>query len=145
WLIILAAAGGGALALNSGTDNSFSIPGTESQDGLEQLSRSFPQVSGTNAQFIVVAAGGDRVTDDDYREPIEDAVDELADFDDVLAVTSPYDEMIEGMINEGETAAIVQLQFDGQSTDVSDETKDTLTAAVDALSAELPDGSQTKL
>ncbi|MGM7669009.1 MMPL family transporter [Microbacterium sp. A93] len=145
WLIILAAAGGGALALNQGTDNSFSIPGTESQDGLEQLARSFPQVSGTNAQFIVVADDGDSITDDAYREPIEDAVDELADLDGVLAVTSPYDEMITGMINENETAAIVQLQFDGQSTDVSDETKDTLTAAVDALATELPEGSQLKL
>lgn len=145
WLIILGVAGGGALALNQGTDNSFSIPGTESQDGLEQLSRSFPQVSGTNAQFIVVAAEGDSITDDEYREPIEDAVDELSDLDGVLAVTSPYDEMIAGMVNEDETAAIVQLQFDGQATDVSAETKDILTADVDKLSGELPDGSQTKL
>ncbi|MGP6176076.1 efflux RND transporter permease subunit [Microbacterium sp. A196] len=145
WLLILAAAGGGAVVLQQGTDNSFTIPGTEAQEGIEQLSRSFPQVSGTNAQFIIVAAEGDKITDDDYREPIEKAVTELADFDDVLAATSPYDEMIEGMINDGKTAAIVQLQFDGQSTDVSDETKDTLTAAVDALGAELPADSQIKL
>ncbi|MCC2030215.1 MMPL family transporter [Microbacterium sp. YMB-B2] len=145
WLIILAAAGGGAVVLQQGTDNSFSIPGTEAQDGLEQLSRSFPQVSGTNAQFIVVAADGDRITDDDYREPIEDAVDRLADLDGVLAATSPYDDMVEGMVNDGESAAIVQLQFDGQATDVSDATKDELTAMVDDLRGELPDGTQLKL
>ncbi|MGO2745584.1 efflux RND transporter permease subunit [Microbacterium sp.] len=145
WLIILAAAGGGAAVLQQGTDNSFSIPGTESQDGLEQLSRSFPQVSGTNAQFIVVAADGDKVTDADYQTPIEDAVDELADLDGVLAATSPYDDMIEGMINADATAAIVQLQFDGQATDVSDETKDNLTAMVDDLRGELPEGTQLKL
>ncbi|MCS3843691.1 efflux RND transporter permease subunit [Microbacterium sp. AK031] len=145
WLIVLGVAGGGALVLNQGTDNSFSIPGTESQDGLEQLSRSFPQVSGTNAQFIVVAADGDSITDDQYRQPIEDAVDELSDLDGVLAVTSPYDDTIEGMINEDDTAAIVQLQFDGQATDVSAETKDTLTGSVDALAGDLPDGAQTKL
>ncbi|WP_194420444.1 efflux RND transporter permease subunit [Microbacterium abyssi] len=145
WLIILAAAGGGAVVLQQGTDNSFSIPGTEAQDGLEQLSRSFPQVSGTNAQFIVVAADGEQVTDNAYRVPIEDAVGELADLDDVLAVTSPYDEMVEGMVNEGATAAIVQLQFDGQATDVSDETKEELTAMVDDLRDELPDGSELKL
>ncbi|KDA04946.1 transporter [Microbacterium sp. CH12i] len=145
WLLVLGIAGGGALVLNSGTDNAFSIPGTESQEGLAQLSRSFPQVSGTNAQFIVVADAGDKITDDDYRKPIEDAVAELSDLDGVLAVTSPYDEMITGMINEGKTAAIVQLQFEGQSTDVPSETKDTLTAAVDTLAADLPTGSQTKL
>lgn len=146
WLIILAAAGGGAAVLQQGTDNSFSIPGTESQEGLEQLSRSFPQVSGTNAQFIVVAADGDKITDDAYKAPIEEAVDDLADLDDsVLAVTSPYDEMVEGMVNDDDTAAIVQMQFDGQATDVSDETKDELTAMVDDLRAELPDGSELKL
>ncbi|WP_460797030.1 MMPL family transporter [Microbacterium sp. GXF0217] len=145
WLLVLGIAGGGALVLGTGTDNSFSIPGTESQAGLEQLSRSFPQVSGTNAQFIVVAADGDSITDDAYREDIEDAVDELEDLDGVLAATSPYDEMVAGMINDDETAAIVQLQFDGQSTDVSQDTKDELAAVVDNLSAALPDGSQTAL
>ncbi|MCK2022570.1 MMPL family transporter [Microbacterium sp. kSW2-24] len=145
WLLVLGLAGSGALVLGSGTDNTFSIPGTESQAGLEQLSRSFPQVSGTNAQFVVVAADGDQVTDDDYRAHIEDAVDELGGIDDVLAVTSPYDEMVDGMINEDDTAAIVRLQFDGQSTDVSEATKDELSAVVDDLRAALPDGSQTAL
>lgn len=145
WLIILAAAGGGAAVLQQGTDNSFSIPGTESQDGLEQLARSFPQVSGTNAQFVVVAADGDQITDDDYREPIEDAVDTLADLDGVVAVTSPYDEMVTGMINEDDTAAIVQLQFEGQATDVSDDAKDELRAMVDDLRDELPEGTQLEL
>ncbi|MHC9046224.1 MMPL family transporter [Microbacterium saperdae] len=145
WLLALGIAGAGALVLGAGTDNSFSIPGTESQAGLEQLSRSFPQVSGTNAQFIVVAADGDKITDDDYREHIEDAVSELGDLDEVLATTSPYDEMVSGMINDDDTAAIVRVQFDGESTDVSEATKDSLRAVVSDLSAELPDGSQTSL
>ncbi|MCK2035827.1 MMPL family transporter [Microbacterium sp. SSW1-49] len=145
WLLALGIAGAGALVLGAGTDNSFTIPGTESQAGLEQLSRSFPQVSGTNAQFIVVAAEGDKITDDDYREHIEDAVSELGDLDQVLAATSPYDEMVSGMINDDDTAAIVRVQFDGESTDVSEATKDSLRAVVNDLSSELPKGSQTSL
>ncbi|MFK4762449.1 efflux RND transporter permease subunit [Microbacterium sp. ZW T5_45] len=145
WLIVLGIAGTGALVLGQGTDNTFSIPGTESQAGLEQLSRSFPQVSGTNAQFIVVAADGDEVTDDEYREHIEDAVGDLARVKGVLATTSPFDDTVSGMINEDETAAIVRMQFDGQSTDVSDETKDELRAVVTDLSDELPAGAQTAL
>ena len=145
WLIVLAIAGGGALFLQKGTDNTFSIPGTESQAGLEQLSRSFPQVSGTNAQFIVVAGNGDRITDSDYREPIDDAIDELEDLDGVLAVTSPFDEMVEGMVTDDSAAALVQLQFDGQVTDVSDETKDDLTGVVDDLRDALPSDAQTAL
>ncbi len=146
WLLALGIAGAGALVLGAGTDNSFSIPGTESQAGLEQLGRSFPQVSGTSAQIIVVAADGDSLSDDDYRDPIEDAVGELADLDDsVVSATSPFDEMVSGMINEDETAGIVRLQFDGQSTDVPEETRDDLRAVVADLAEQLPAGAQTSL
>ncbi|AZS39587.1 Membrane protein YdfJ [Microbacterium oxydans] len=145
WLLALGIAGAGALVLGAGTDNTFSIPGTESQAGLEQLSRSFPQVSGTNAQFIVVAADGDKITDAEYQDDIEGAVDELGDLDGVLAATSPYDEMVKGMINDDDTAAIVRVQFDGEPTDVSEETKDALRTVVSDLGAELPTGSQTSL
>lgn len=145
WLLALGIAGAGAVVLGAGTDNTFSIPGTESQAGLEQLSRSFPQVSGTNAQFIVVAADGDSIEDDAYREPIDDAVAALGDLDQVLAATSPYDEMVDGMINDDDTAAIVRVQFDGEATDVSDDTKDALRDVVADLGAELPDGAQTSL
>ncbi|WP_449407639.1 MMPL family transporter [Microbacterium maritypicum] len=146
WLLALGLAGAGALVLGAGTDNSFSIPGTESQAGLEQLNRSFPQVSGTSAQIIVVAADGDSIADEPYRQDIEKTVDELADLDDsVLSATSPYDENVSGMINDDETAGIIRLQFDGQSTDVSAETQDDLRAVVADLSDELPAGSQTAL
>ncbi|MEV7631727.1 MMPL family transporter [Microbacterium sp. NPDC089318] len=145
WLIVLGVAGGGAVALGAGTDNTFSIPGTESQAGLEQLSRTFPQVSGTNAQFIVVAADGDDITDAAYRDDIEDTVDRLERFDGVLAVTSPYDENVSGMINAEKTAAIVRLQFDGQSTDVPASVKEDLRQQVDDLAGSLPDGSQAAL
>lgn len=146
WLLALGIAGAGALVLGAGTDNSFSIPGTESQAGLEQLNRSFPAVSGTSAQIIVVAADGDSIADDAYRTDIEDAVDRLADLDDsVLSATSPFDEMVSGMVNDDETAGIISLQFDGQASDVSDETQDDLRAVVAELADELPDGSQTAL
>ncbi|REJ04922.1 MMPL family transporter [Microbacterium bovistercoris] len=145
WLLVLGIAGGGALVLGAGTDNTFSIPGTESQAGLEQLSRTFPQVSGTNAQFIVVAADGDEVTDDPYRSDIEQTVAELEKVDGVLAVTSPYDENIDGMISDDDTAAIVRLQFEGQATDVTPEAKAELEGIVSDLGDELPTGSETAL
>ena len=142
WILVLLIAGGAALGLNKGFDNSFSIPGTESQEGLEQLERTFPQVSGTAAQFIVVAADGDSIEDDAYREPIEDKVDELADFPGVEATTSPYSELVSGLISDDDTAAIVQAQFSGQSASIDDETKDAFADAAHALADELPDGAQ---
>ncbi|NYK12222.1 putative membrane protein YdfJ with MMPL/SSD domain, partial [Leifsonia naganoensis] len=61
WLLVLVLLAGGAVAFNQGTDNTFSIPGTESQEALDTLSRTFPQVSGTSAQIVVVAPDGETV------------------------------------------------------------------------------------
>lgn len=145
WLLLLIAVGGGALGLNKGFDNSFSIPGTESQEGLEQLSRTFPQVSGTSAQFIVVAADGDSIEDDEYREPIEAAIDDIADLSGVNTATSPYSDMVDGLISDDGAAGIGQIQFTGQATTISDDEKQALQDAVDALGEELPDGSEVAL
>ncbi|GAA4780383.1 MMPL family transporter [Microbacterium gilvum] len=145
WLLILLVVGGGALGLNKGFENSFSIPGTEAQEGLEQLSRTFPQVSGTAAQFIVVAADGDDIEDAAYREPIEEKVDELADFPGIEGTTSPYSELVDGLVSADGTAAIVQVQFSGQSTSIADETKDDFADAVHELAGALPDGATLEL
>ena len=146
WLLVLGIAGGGALVLGSGTDNTFSIPGTESQAGLQQLERTFPQVSGTNAQFIVVAAPGDDIRDAPYKDDIEDTISTLKGVDDrVLAVSSPYDETVSGMINDEHTAAIVRIQLEGQSSNIPASVKTDLQDAVDALGPQLPKGSQVAL
>lgn len=145
WLLLLALAGGGAALFMKGTDNTFSIPGTESQAGLQQLERTFPQVSGTNAQFIVVAAPGDAVTEDVYRASIESTIASIEDLDGVLAVTDPYDDTISGSISDDESAAIIRMQFDGQATDVPAETKTALEDVVGDLEPQLPDGSQVEL
>jgi RND superfamily putative drug exporter len=145
WLLLLGLAGGSAAVFMQGTDNSFSIPGTEAQAGLEQLGRSFPQASGTSAQLVVVAADGDQVDDDPYASGIADAVDQLEDLDGVLAVTDPFNEMVSGLVSEDEGAAIIRLQFDGQATDVSPETKDALRDISAELEGSLPDGSQVAI
>ncbi len=57
WVLLLGTRAARARSpLGQGTDNSFSIPGTESQAGIEQLNRTFPQASGTSAQMIIVTA-----------------------------------------------------------------------------------------
>ncbi|MGO2669299.1 MAG: MMPL family transporter, partial [Microbacterium gubbeenense] len=145
WILLLLVMGAAALGMNKGFDDSITIPGTEAQDGIEQLERTFPQVSGTAAQFIVVAADGDSVNDDEYRDPIEAAIDDLADIEVMSNATSPYDGLVDGLITDDESAVIAQLQLEGQSTTISDEVKQTIEDRVHALADELPDGSTTKL
>jgi len=145
WLLLLGIGGAGAVVLGQGTDNSFSIPGTEAQEGLAQLSRTFPQASGTSAQFIVVAADGERVDQAPYVDDIGATITQLEGIDGVLAVTNPFDAAVSGLVTENASAAIVRLQFNGQATDVSPETRSTLTDVVAELRDELPAGSEAEL
>lgn len=142
WLLLLGIAGGSAAVFMKGTDNAFSIPGTESQAGIQQLSRSFPQASGTSAQLIVVADEGDRVDDEPYASAIEDTIAEIEDLDGILAVTDPFNEMVTGLVSDDGSAAIIRLQFDGQATDVSPETKAALKDNASDFEDALPEGSQ---
>jgi RND superfamily putative drug exporter len=61
WVLVLAAAGSSAVVFNHGTDDTFSIPGSESQDALDYLGRVFPEVSGTSAQLVLVVPDGQKV------------------------------------------------------------------------------------
>ncbi|HWT33602.1 MAG TPA: MMPL family transporter, partial [Microbacterium sp.] len=133
WLLLLALAGGGVALFAKGTDNSFSIPGTESQEGIEQLNRTFPQAAGTNAQFIVVAAPGDSVEEAPYTTDIAGTIRHLRSLDGVLGVTDPYSKDVTGLVSGDDSAAIVQMQFTGQATDVSPATRSDLTAATAEL------------
>ncbi|MEN0084849.1 MAG: MMPL family transporter [Leifsonia sp.] len=143
WIGLLALLGGGALLFNQGTDNSFSIPGTESQEALDTLSRTFPQISGTTAQIVVVAPEGQTVDSADVKRPVEDAVAAIKDIPGVSGTTSPYSNQVKDLISNDRSAAIVQVQLKGQTTTVSTETKDALKKAGADLAKQLPDGSKS--
>lgn len=145
WFLALLFAGSAAVLLNSGTDDAFSIPGTESEAGLIQLDRSFPQVSGASAQLIVVAPEGEHVTDAQIRGPVEASVTELGKLSGVIAATSPFDELVTGMVSEDASAAIVRVQFDGQATAVTEPMREAVVSTVDDLRSSLPEGSTVKL
>ncbi|MCW3493543.1 MMPL family transporter [Microbacterium sp. SSM24] len=145
WILLLGIAGGSAAVFMKGTDNAFSIPGTEAQEGIALLDRSFPQASGTSAQLVIVAEEGESVADDPYAGAIDETIAQLEDLDGVIAVTDPFNEMVTGLVSDDESAAIIRLQFDGQATDISDETKETLEQVGDDLRETLPEGSQVAM
>ena len=145
WLLLLLLAGGAAGLFSKGTDNAFSIPGTEAQEGIQLLDRTFPQASGTSAQLVIVAADGDRVDEEPYTDAIAGTVSALEDLDGVLAVTDPFSEIVSGMVSDDERAAIVRLQFDGEATDVPPATKTALEDVAADLRDELPDSARVAI
>ncbi len=145
WFLLLVIAGGSAALFMKGTDNAFGIPGTEAQEGIELLDRTFPQASGTSAQLILVAPEGDRVDEEPFASAIADTIADLEDLDGVLAVTDPFSELVSGLVSDDEQAAVIRLQFDGEASSVPPETQEALTDVAADLRATLPDGSQVAM
>ncbi|MCA5891958.1 MMPL family transporter [Isoptericola sp. NEAU-Y5] len=145
WLLVLVVVGAAAGLLYQGFDNSVTIPGTESQEALDSLAGTFPQVSGASAQIIVVAPEGATIEDDGVRGPVEDAVEEIADLEQVSAVASPWDEVGGASVSDDERSTLLTVQLDGDQSVITTETKDALAATTDDLTAALPAGAQASL
>ncbi|MDC7804622.1 MMPL family transporter [Sphingomonas sp. BLCC-B65] len=146
WLLLLGVIGGAvgvgvATGAVKGFDNSFSIPGTEGQEGLELLNRTFPQAAGTSAQYVIVAAPGQHVDDEPYSGQIAAAVTDLGKLDGVLAVTDPFNKNVTGMVSDDGQAALIRLQFEGTVTNVPAATKTALQDMATSLGTALPAGS----
>ena len=128
WAVLLLGILGGGFALGGQTQESFAIPGTESQDALDRLEAVFPSVAGASAQVVLVAPDGATVEDDSSVETIEDLVAEIEGISGVDSVVSPFSEYAGEAISDDESLAIVRVQFEGASTEVTDATLEELKA-----------------
>ena len=90
WLVLFVGILGGSVALGGQTSESFAIPGTESQQALDQLSAVFPAVAGAAVQVVTVAPDGASVKDSRYQTAIEAQVTAIEKIDGVEAVFSPF-------------------------------------------------------
>ncbi|MFI8525046.1 MMPL family transporter [Promicromonospora sukumoe] len=145
WVVALVLVGGAAGLLQQGLDNQVSIPGTESQEALDRLAATFPQVSGASAQVIVVAPDGGTINDDAMRAAIEDGVEDLGDVSQVEVVTSPYDDLMPASVSDDDRATLLTIQLDGDQGSITDETKDALGVETEALAQALPAGAEAHL
>lgn len=128
WAVLLLGILGGGVALGGQTQESFAIPGTESQNALDRLEAVFPSVAGASAQVVLVAPDGGAITDADTEAVIEDLASEIADIPGVDSVVSPFSEYAGEAISDDESMAIVRVQFEGSSSDVTDATLEELKA-----------------
>ncbi|MGO4105128.1 MMPL family transporter [Leifsonia sp. YAF41] len=145
WILVLLLVGGSAALFNQGLNNAITVPGTESQEALDTLANTFPQVSGATAQMIVVAPSGSVVTDEAVKAPIEDAVIELKAIGQVSNATSPYDPNISDAISTDSSAALVSIQLNDIVSNITPDTVSALESTAAGLQTALPPGSTVSL
>ncbi|RSM75930.1 transporter [Kibdelosporangium aridum] len=129
WVVALAAIGGLTLLFNQGTDDTFAIPGSESQDALDYLGRVFPEVSGTSAQLVLVVPGDV----DDARAAVGRAVDRIGKVDQVATVINPFGKDVSGAVSADKHTALIAVPLKVDLAQVEPGTK----AELAAISADL--------
>lgn len=144
WMAVLVVCAGAAALLIDSFDNSFDLPGTESQQALAQLSMTFPEMAGTSASMIVVTGGGQDLDDPQVEEAIEASVERIGELDFVDSAQSPYFEMIDGLVSSDRRAGLANIMLHGEIADFSDDEKEQLYAEAAALEEQLP-GSTVRM
>ena len=128
WVLLLGGLLGTGLALGGQLQDSFAIPGTESQTAIDQLAAVFPETAGASAKAVVEAPDGETVEADSARDAIEAMETELEQVDGVASVLGPFDEYAGDQISGDGRTAYIQIQFDGQVTDVTPESLEAVEA-----------------
>src|SRR5699024_65268 len=81
WLALRVVLGLDVAGFGGTTQDSFDIPGTESQEAIDARSRTFPELSGTSAYLIVVAPDGSTMRTQQARSLDSATVDDMQDID----------------------------------------------------------------
>jgi RND superfamily putative drug exporter len=131
WVLLLALAGAGAGTLSGQMSNSFSIPGTEAQQAINQLAARFPQahVGGATARVVFVASGGATLTTPDNQAAVEKTVAALEAAPKVASVSDPY--QTKSFSQDGRYA-IAQVSYAVQGTELTADDRAALLRGLDA-------------
>ncbi|MFE4991668.1 MMPL family transporter [Streptomyces mirabilis] len=129
WLALVAAA---VLCMTAfgGTgklDNTFAIPGSESQRALDRMKTDFPTFSGTSAQIVFTATDGQKVTGPADSARIRAALDAAGSAPQVAKVVSPFDAHT---ISADGTTAVAQVRYEVPQSALEPNALDGLKSAV---------------
>jgi putative drug exporter of the RND superfamily len=118
WLILMIGILGGGVALGGKTNDSFAIPGTESQNAIDRLEAVFPSAAGASAQIVVSVPSGASVENQPYRSAIDELATKAAKVPGVDNASSPFSKYASNAISASKTAAIIAVQFKDQQENV---------------------------
>ncbi|MEW2353026.1 MMPL family transporter [Spirillospora sp. NPDC029432] len=108
WLVLLVLAGGGFAAFGSHLDSEATIPGSQSQQGIDLLERSLPEATGVTAQLVFAAPPGATVDAPAHRDRIQNAVRQAGTAPQVAEATDPFET---GTISVDRRTALAQVLY----------------------------------
>jgi putative drug exporter of the RND superfamily len=107
WLALFAALAVGAGTLSGPTNDTFSIPGTESQQAVDLLQERLPQANGASGRIVFAAPEGEALSGAS-RAAVQEALREVGRADGVLAASDPF---ATRTVSEDGRIALAQVTF----------------------------------
>jgi len=138
WVLLAAGALVGGVGLGGQLQDSYAIPGTESQKAIDLLSAVFPQTAGASAEIVVQDAHGANLKTADGAL-IDKVVTRLNDVKGVEQALSPYGKYATAAVSKDGATVIIAVQF----SDPAEKVTDAELAAVKAATAPLRDAGLT--
>ncbi|WP_194899360.1 MMPL family transporter [Catenulispora pinisilvae] len=127
WVIVVVAMIAVAGASGGKTNDSFTIPGTESQRVTDLLKVKLPALSGAQTTVVFAVPSGTKVTDPGPKAGIEQAVTNLEKVPGVVQSADPFQG---GPISQNGQVALGNLQWSQQPPDIKDSALNDVKAAV---------------
>jgi RND superfamily putative drug exporter len=123
WLILLIAAGVGMKVASAQLDNTFTIPGSESNSALQQVKAEFPSAGGTSAQLVFQARDGSTLQSPANTAAINSLLTKAATAPQVAAVLSPQQT---GAVTADGLTSIATVQYPVPTAGLNTDTLSTL-------------------
>lgn len=120
WLALLILIGASAGLLGGQFQQNMTIPGTESQRGLDTLDTRMPLLAGTSAQILFVAPEGERVAD--HRAEVRRVLARVEAVDHVARVVDPFAADSAYALSDDGRDALAQVLLDESLDELDDRT-----------------------
>ncbi|KFG77324.1 MMPL family transporter [Streptomyces mutabilis] len=130
WVAILVGAGVAASTAPAPPEDSFSMPGTESQKAFDLLDERFPAASaeGATARVVIRAPEGDKISDPAGKAKVEELVTALGNGPQVASVDDPFEA---NAVSRDGTTAYASVTYKVNSMELTDQARESLTTATD--------------
>ncbi|MFK4069773.1 MMPL family transporter [Streptomyces sp. NPDC029674] len=130
WVALMAGAIFAASAAPAAPEDSFSMPGTESQKAFDRLEERFPDASadGASARVVIRAPEGEKIDSAEPKAEVEKMIAAIGKGPQVVGVDDPY--KAKTVSKDGSTA-YASVTYKVPATELTDEARDALTKATD--------------
>lgn len=132
WSLLVVLLAALAVGLGGALSAQFEIPGTQAQEGLDELATRFPQMSGTSGQLVFITTDGTAI--DAHAPQIQDAMAQAAEVDGVAAAPDPFADVSPGTRSDDGQAIIGSIQMEGQPGSFPEGSLDRLSDLADSAS-----------